>query len=101
MAMFSVNAHRHDPYRNFKFRVKWDGRYVAGISKVSALTRKTLDIVNREGGDPSKFRISPGETVFEPIVLERGLSHDTDFENWANKVFSMNGDTSVPEPAET
>ena len=37
MAQFSVNAQRFDPYKNFKFRVKWDGRYVAGISKVSAL----------------------------------------------------------------
>ncbi len=41
MAQFSVNAQRFDPYKNFKFRVKWDGKYVAGISKVGALKRTT------------------------------------------------------------
>ena len=95
MAMFTVNPDRFDPYRNFKFKVKWDGRYVAGISKVSALTRKTEDIIHREGGDPSQFRVSPGSTKFEPVVLERGLSHDTEFEEWANKVFNMKGDGGV------
>jgi len=95
MAMFTVNPDRFDPYRSFKFKVKWDGRYVAGISKVSALTRKTEDIIHREGGDPSQFRVSPGSTKFEPIVLERGLSHDMEFEEWANKVFNMKGDSGV------
>ena len=39
MATFTVNANRFDLDNNFKFRVKWDGRYVAGISKVSALKK--------------------------------------------------------------
>ena len=62
MAQFSVNAQRFDPYKNFKFRVKWDGRYVAGVSKVSALKRTTEVVEHREGGDPSTSRKSPGRT---------------------------------------
>ena len=89
MAEFSVNVHRFDPYKNFKFRVKWDGRYVAGISKVSALKRTTEVVEHREGGDPSSSRKSPGRTRYEPITLERGITHDTEFENWANKVWHV------------
>jgi phage tail-like protein len=88
MAQFSVNTHRFDPYQNFKFRVKWDGRYVAGVSKVSALKRTTEVVNHREGGDPSSDRKSPGRTQFEAITLERGVTHDTDFEKWANKVWN-------------
>lgn len=87
MAQFSVNAQRFDPYKKFKFRVKWDGRYVAGISKVTALKRTTEVISHREGGDPSSSRKSPGRTEYEPITLERGVTHDTEFEKWANKVW--------------
>jgi hypothetical protein len=61
MAQFSVNANRFDPYKNFKFRVKWDGRFVAGVSKVSALKRTTEVVEHREGGDPSSGRKSPGQ----------------------------------------
>ena len=89
MAQFSVNAQRFDPYKNFKFRVKWDGRYVAGISKVSALKRSTEVVEHREGGDPSTGRKSPGRTKFEAITLERGVTHDTEFEKWANKVWNF------------
>jgi phage tail-like protein len=89
MAQFSVNAERFDPYKNFKFRVKWDGRYVAGISKVSALKRSTEVVEFREGGDPSTSRKSPGRTKFEPITLERGVTHDKEFEQWANKVWNF------------
>ena len=88
MAQFTVNAARFDPYKNFKFRVRWDGRYVAGISKVSALKRTTEVVKHREGGDPSSSRKSPGRTEFEAITLERGVTHDTDFEQWANKVWN-------------
>jgi phage tail-like protein len=88
MAQFSVNAQRFDPYKNFKFRVKWDGRYVAGVSKVSALKRSTEVVEHREGGDPSSSRKSPGRTKFEAITLERGVTHDTEFEKWANKVWN-------------
>ncbi|KAA3657735.1 MAG: phage tail protein [Chloroflexi bacterium] len=89
MAQFSVNSERFDPYKNFKFRVKWDGRYVAGISKVGALKRTTEVVEHREGGDPSTVRKSPGQTSFEPITLERGVTHDRDFEQWANKIWSQ------------
>ncbi|KJZ39867.1 phage tail protein [Pseudomonas fluorescens] len=89
MAQFTVNAQRFDPYKNFKFRLKWDGRYVAGISKVSALKRTTEVVKHREGGDPSSSRKSPGRTEFEAITLERGVTHDADFERWANKVWNF------------
>ena len=89
MAQFSVNPSRFDPYKNFKFRVKWDGRYVAGISKVSALKRTTEVVKHREGGDPSSTRKSPGRTEYEAITLERGVTHDTEFEKWANKVWNF------------
>ena len=89
MAQFTVNARRFDPYKNFKFRVKWDGRYVAGISKVSALKRTTEVVEHREGGDPSMSRKSPGRTSYEAITLERGVTHDIDFEQWANKVWNF------------
>lgn len=84
---FSVNARRLDPYKNFKFRVKWDGRYVAGVSKVGSLKR-TIDVVeHRSGGDPSTVLKSPGQAKFEPITLERGVTHDPEFEKWASKVW--------------
>jgi len=89
MAQFSVNAQRFDPYKNFKFRVKWDNKYVAGISKVGALKRSTEVVEHREGGDPSISRKSPGRTKSEPITLERGVTHDKEFEQWANKVWNF------------
>ena len=88
MAQFSVNGQRFDPYKNFKFRVKWDGRFVAGISKVGALKRSTDLVEHREGGDPSSTRKSPGRTKFDAITLDRGVTHDTEFEKWANKVWN-------------
>ena len=89
MAQFSVNATRYDPYKNFKFRVKWDGRYVAGVSKVSALKRTTDLVEHREGGDPSSSRKSPARTKYDAITLDRGVTHDTEFEKWANKVWNF------------
>jgi len=91
MAQFTVNANpqRFDPYKNFKFRIKWDGRYVAGLSKVSGLKRTTEVVKHREGGDPSTTRKSPGRTEYEAITLERGVTHDTEFEKWANKVWNL------------
>jgi len=91
VAEFTVNAQRFDPYKNFKFRVKWDGRYVAGVSKVSALKRTTEVVKFREGGDPSSSRKSPGRTEYDPITLERGVTHDPEFEAWANKVWNFGG----------
>jgi phage tail-like protein len=90
VVQFAVNPTRFDPYKNFKFRVKWDGRYVAGISKVSALKRTTEVVRHREGGDPSSSRKSPGRNEFEAITLERGVTHDLDFEAWANSVWQVN-----------
>lgn len=70
-------SYRFDPYKNFKFRVKWDGKYVAGVSSVSALSRRTEVVEHREGGSPNTMHKSPGQTSFEPITLERGVTHDT------------------------
>ena len=88
MAQFTANPRRFDPYKNFKFRVKWDGRYVAGVSKVSVLKRTTEMVKHRSGGDPSTSFKSPGKTDYDAITLERGVTHDTDFEAWANKVWN-------------
>jgi len=88
MAGFTVNSTRIDPYKNFKFRIKWDGKYVAGISKVSPLRRTTEVIRYREGGDPSTSHKSPGRTEYEAITLERGITYDMEFEQWAAKVWN-------------
>jgi phage tail-like protein len=89
MAQFSVNTQRFDPYKNFKFRVKWDGKYVAGVSKVSSLKRTTEVVKHREGGDPSSSRKSPGRSEYDAITLERGVTHDPEFEKWANKIWTF------------
>ena len=89
MAQFTVNPRRFDPYKNFKFRIKWDGHYVAGVSKISALKRTTEVVEHREGGDPSTVRRSPGRTKYDAITVERGVTHDLDFEQWANKVWNF------------
>jgi phage tail-like protein len=89
MAQFTVNQNRFNPYPNFMFRIKCDGRYVAGICKVSGLTRTTEVIKHREGGDASSSRKSPGRTEYNAITLERGVTHDKDFEQWANKVWNF------------
>jgi len=89
MTTFPLNGHRHDPYKNFKFKVKWNGVYIPGISKVSPLKRMTETIFHRDGDDSSSFRVSPGTTSFEPIVLERGITHDKSFEEWANMVYTL------------
>ncbi|HND10749.1 MAG TPA: phage tail protein [Pseudomonadota bacterium] len=86
MPQFTVNTHRFEPYQNYRFRIKWDGRYVAGVTKVSSLRRSTEVVKFREGGDPSSSRKLPGRTEYEAITLERGVTHDAEFERWANKV---------------
>jgi phage tail-like protein len=86
---FSVNVQRLDPYKNFKFRVRWDGRYVAGVSKVGSLKRTTDVVEYRSGGDPSTVLKSPGQSKYEAITLERGITHDPEFEKWANKVWNF------------
>jgi phage tail-like protein len=88
MPEFEVNTDRFDPYKNFKFRVKWDGRYVAGVSKISALKRTTEVVRHRHGGEHSSSRKSPGRTEYEAITLESGVTHDTQFERWAAAVWN-------------
>src|SRR3954470_21032689 len=97
MAKFTVNPARFDPYKNFKFRVKFgtNPEYVAGVSKVSALKRTTELVEHREGGDPSSSHKSPGRTKFEAITMERGVTHDLEFEAWANKVWNF-GNAQAP-----
>ncbi|MHB8347335.1 MAG: phage tail protein [Acidiferrobacterales bacterium] len=89
MTQFPANPLREDPYKNFKFRLKWDGRYVAGISRISALHRITEVFEFREGGNPSLPHRSPGTTRYEPITLERGVTQDHEFEQWASKVWLL------------
>src|SRR3954470_7838665 len=91
MPQFPANADRFDPYKNFKFRIKFglNTTYVAGVSKMSALKRTTEPVKHREGGDPSTSRKSPGRTEYEPISLERGVTQDPTFEQWANKVWHI------------
>jgi phage tail-like protein len=89
MPPFTVNPQRFDPYKQFKFRLKWDGRYVAGVSRMSPLRRRTQVVIHREGGDPNMQRRAPGLTSFDPIFLERGRTHDAEFEQWANKVWNF------------
>jgi phage tail-like protein len=91
VAEFSVNPSRFDPYKTFKFRVTWDGKVVAGVSKISSLKRSTEVVEHREGGDPSAVRKSPGRTTFDPLTLERGVTHDAAFEDWANLVWRRGG----------
>ncbi|NIM18425.1 MAG: phage tail protein [Candidatus Aminicenantes bacterium] len=95
MAKFSVNTERFDPYRNFKFKIKWDGVYVAGLSKCSALKKTTESSDWREGGDPSTSRKLPGKTSYEAITMEAGVTHDATFEDWANLVNNFEGDASM------
>lgn len=88
-APFTVNPDRYDPYKQCKFRLKWDGKYVPGIITVTGLDRTTEVVTNRDGAEPNIERRSPGLTSFAPIVLERGRTHDTAFEDWANLVWDF------------
>lgn len=89
---FVVNAHRYDPYKNFKFRVILDNKTVMGVSKVSALKRTTEVVKHRSGNNPAFDHKSPGRSSYDGITLERGITHDTEFEKWANAVHNPNGD---------
>ncbi|HRI60787.1 MAG TPA: phage tail protein [Saprospiraceae bacterium] len=92
---FVVNSYRFDPYKNFKFRIRWDGKTVAGVSKITALMQSTEPVEHREGGDPSTSRKTPSTWKFEAITLERGVTHDPEFENWAKKVWNVEGDAAI------
>jgi phage tail-like protein len=95
MAQFTVNTNRFDPYKNMKFRVWWDGKVVAGVSKVSALKHSTEPVMHREGGDNRMQRVSPSIFKFEPITMERGVTHDPEFEAWARLIYSTDGDAAI------
>jgi phage tail-like protein len=92
---FVVNAHRYDPYKNFKFLISWDGKVVLGVSKVGALKRTTEVVKHRGGGENSFDHKSPGRTSYEGLTLERGLTHDPEFEKWASSVHSYAGDPTM------
>lgn len=92
---FIVNAHRFDPYKNYKFRVVWDGRTVLGVSKVGALKRTTEVVKHRSGGENSTDHKSPGRTTYDSLAMERGVTHDPEFEKWANLVHPFSGDTAM------
>src|SRR5437867_10956674 len=92
---FIKNANRVDPYKSFKFRVKWDGKVVLGVSKVSALKRTTEVVKHRDGGDPSTDHKSPGRTTYDAVTMERGLTHDHELEKWANMVHAYAGDPAM------
>lgn len=100
MAKFTKNAHRYDPYKNFKFKVHMKddaGKYkvVLGVSKVGALKRTTEVVKHRDGGENSHDHKSPGRSSFEGVSLERGITHDHEFETWANKVHGYGGDAGM------
>ena len=95
MAKFTVNSTRFDPYLGFKFKVKVDGQYVAGLNKCSALKKTTEVTPWYEGGDASGPHQIPGKSKYDPITLEAGVTHDTTFEEWANKVNNFQGDASM------
>jgi phage tail-like protein len=97
---FKVNTTRLDPYKTFRFRVKWDGRHVAGINKVSAFTRSTQVVPHRDAGDPTSSSLSPGQTEFQAITLERGVTHDAEFLQWAYKVWDYSNSTHLPASAD-
>jgi phage tail-like protein len=90
----AININRFDPYKTYRFLLKWEGRPVAAASKVSPLKRAAEVVKHREGGDPSTSRKSPGRTTFEAITLERGVTQDDAFGQWAN---GASGGTSLDD----
>ena len=89
---FTKNVHRVDPYKGFKFTLEWDGKVILLISKIGALTRTTESVPYRSGGDNSHETKSPGRTSYSAITIERGITHSTEFEEWANKIHHYSGD---------
>jgi phage tail-like protein len=83
---FNANTTRDDLYKNYRFKVRWDGNYVAGFSRVNM--KRSTEVAHRADGDPSLVRLSPGQSIYDPIILEQGLTHDVTFEQWANKTWS-------------
>ncbi len=92
---FTVNAHRSDPYKNFRFHVYCDGALVLGVSKVGALKRTTEVVTYRSGGGNTHDFKSPGRTKYESITMERGLTHAPEFEEWASRVHPHDGSSNA------
>jgi phage tail-like protein len=86
MSRLTPNTNRFDPYRNFRFKVKWDNIYVAGLSKMGPLKRSTEMVEWREAGENIISRKLPGKSKFEGVTLEAGVTLDTSFAEWAELV---------------
>jgi phage tail-like protein len=90
---FRVNPHRIDPYKRHLFRLKWevDGEWITvlGVSRVSGLKKSTEVVNHRSGGENSRDHKAPGRTFYGPIILERGITTDPEFEKWANQVLNL------------
>ncbi len=99
MARMTAQTNRFDPYRNFRFRVKWDGQYVAGLTKMGALKRTTEMVEFREAGENIVSRKLPGKSSYQGVSLEAGVTYDTAFEDWANLVndFASHSITTLGE----
>ena len=99
MPRMNPSTNRFDPYRTFRFKVKWDGLYVAGLSKMTGLKRSTEMLEWREAGENVTSRKLPGKTKYEPVTLEAGVTYDTSFEDWANLVndFASHSITSLKD----
>lgn len=82
---FTVNINRFDPYKTFRFLVYFGTATtpVAGVSKVGGLKRSADVIEYKQGGD-AITRKGLGRVKYEAITLERGITHDRDFEEWAD-----------------
>ena len=93
---FTTNAHRYDPHKNFKFPVlKGDGITFLRVSKLGGLKRTTEVVSHRSGGENSFEYKSPGRSSYEALSMERGITHDTEFERWASMVHSYDGDPTM------
>src|SRR5688572_29717013 len=95
MANTGFASKRYDPYKTYKFRIIWGGKTIFGVSKISGLKRSTEVVKHRSGGQNSFDYKSKGRTTYEAITCERGITHDPEFEKWANLVTSYAGDAAM------
>jgi phage tail-like protein len=86
VSSFRGNTHRLDPYKNFKLRVTWDGSSVPGVDRASPLGWQADVTEYRDGADPDTVHHLPGRIHYEAIALEREVTRDTAFEQWADQV---------------
>src|ERR687885_2562856 len=88
-------ASKFDPYRKFKFRILIDAKVVAGLTKCSAITVSVGNTDFRAGDDDGYKHKLPGQSTFEPITLEQGVTDDKTFENWATVMSNYVGNKGV------